>query len=75
MFLKSAALKPQHAVLPGSIEAPSPKKEETPAPVAAVKEKLPSLDAAKPDDNPLAGLFSSCKHLPLRFLQPYCAVE
>ena len=39
-------------------------KEETPAPVAAVKDNLPKLDAAKPDDNPLAGLFSSRK-LPL----------
>lgn len=28
--------------------------------MAAVKENLP-----KPDDNPLAGLFSSCKSLPL----------
>ena len=42
----------------GSKDAP-----ETPAPVAAVKDNLPKLDAAKPDDNPLAGLFSSCELL------------
>lgn len=45
------------AVHEGSKEAAAP-KEETPAPVAAVKDNLP-----KPDDNPLAGLFSSCEQL------------
>ena len=43
------------SALTGSAEAPAP-KDETPAPVAAAKENLP-----KPDDNPLAGLLSSCK--------------
>ena len=47
----------------GSKETAAP-KEETPNPVAAVKENLPSLDAAKPGDNPLAGPLDS-RELPL----------
>lgn len=55
----------------GSKETLAPKSEETPSPVAAAKDSLPSLDAVKPDDNPFAGLFSTCERLPNQHLSDF----